>query len=92
MIEHLYLFISSIAAVASVIGAIFAIWRWDFAKKSFDLQQKQVYLQILMLAESREYWYLPKMDYVEKKAIASKDIDDQIKRILKELRNVNGNM
>ena len=56
-----------IAAFASTIGAIFAIWRWSYALKAYKLQQLQLLIQILMLAESREYWKTPKMIYCRDK-------------------------
>ena len=82
--------LSAIAAIASVIGAIFATWRWDYARKAFDLQKKQIYIQILMLAEYREYWNMPKMAYVKKKDYINKDtnIDDEIEHIIRGLEGV----
>lgn len=88
MISTLYLALAGIAAVASIIGAIFAAWRWDYARRAFDYQKKQIYLQILMLAESREYWRTPKMAYVKRKEIYKANIDKEIKHILKEFNNV----
>jgi len=54
--------IACIGAVASIIGAIFAAWRWDYARKAYDLQRKQLYLQIKMLGESRQYWHRHKQN------------------------------
>lgn len=77
-----------IGAISGTIGAIFATWRWDYARKAYDLQKKQLYLQILMLAESREYWRMPKMQYVGKKSSYKADVSEEIKCILGELENV----
>jgi len=59
--------LSLIAAVASTIGAIFAVWRWTYALKAYKLQKLQLMIQILMLDESREYWKTPKMIYCKEK-------------------------
>lgn len=48
--------LTAIAAVASVIGAIFATWRWDYARKAFKIQRFQYKIQKIMLEESRKYW------------------------------------
>lgn len=77
-----------VAAIASVIGAVFATWRWDYARKAFEYQKKQLYLQICMLAESREYWSTPKMAYVKKKETYKANIDKETEYILRELQNV----
>ena len=61
------LLLTAVAAVGSVIGAIFATWRWDYARRAFELQRTQLKLQVLMLMESREYWKMPKLKYVSKK-------------------------
>ena len=82
------LILSAIAAIAGTMGAIFATWRWDYARKAFDLQKKQLYLQILMLAESREYWRMPKMTYVGKKKQYKADLDEEIEYIIQELKKV----
>jgi len=84
----LILILSAIAAIASVVGAIFATWRWDYARKAFDLQKKQIYLQVLMLAESREYWRTPKMQYVDKKMKYKATLGEEIKYVLKELERI----
>lgn len=79
--------LTATAAIASVVGAMFAIWRWNYAVRAYDLQKKQLYLQTLMLAESREYWRMPKMQYVGQKKICKADVNEEIKHILHELNN-----
>jgi len=91
-ITTLALLVTAVAAIASVVGAIFAIWRWDYAKKAYDIQKMQIYLQILMLAESREYWRLPKMTYVGQKKDLNKNVEKEIDYILRELEKVFGNI
>jgi len=81
----LLLILSGIAAVAGSLGAIFATWRWDYARKAYAYQKKQLYLQVLMLAESREYWQTPKMEYVNKKRNHKVSVDKEIKHIVREL-------
>lgn len=76
-----------IAATASVIGAIFATWRWNYARKGFKLQEQQLYLQILMLAESREYWKMPKRSYVKSKSKYKENVNEEIEHIIKELKS-----
>lgn len=76
------LLLSSIAAVASVLGAVFAIWRWNYALKAYRLQRLQTTLRILMLVESREYWRTPKMLYVADKK--NHEFSPSLKEILKD--------
>ena len=82
----LLLTLTSIAAIASVIGAIFAMWRWSYAVKAYDLQKKQLYLQTLMLAESREYWRMGKEKYVKKYSKIPTTVEGELKKILKTLK------
>ena len=77
-----------VAAVASVIGATFAVWRWEYAVKAYALQKKQIYLQTLMLAESREYWRMGKEDYVKKYSKIPTTVEREIDKILNELRHI----
>ena len=76
--------ISIIAAVSAIIGALFAIWRWTYALKAYKLQKLQLMIQMLMLAESREYWKTPKMKYVKKKE--GNGYFPQLKDIIKEAK------
>lgn len=64
---ELLLAMSGLAATASIIGAIFAIWRWEYAIRSYKLQRLQVMMQMLMLDESREYWSTGKDEYIREK-------------------------
>lgn len=80
-------YILIIAAIASVIGAVFAAWRWDYARKAFTYQKRQLYLQILMLAESREYWRMKKMDYVKKYMNSDLTVLGNAEQIINELEN-----
>ena len=82
------LILTAIAAVGSVMGAIFATWRWEYARRAYDLQKKQIYLQISMLAESRDYWRTPKMTYVKRNRPSIKYTDKEIEKVLSELENV----
>lgn len=66
---ELMLGLTFIAATASIIGAAFAIWRWSYAVKAYDMQKLQVKVQVMMLIESREYWKTPKMTYVGLKKV-----------------------
>lgn len=77
-----------IAAVASVVGAIFAAWRWDYARKAFIYQKRQLFLQVLMLSESREYWKSPKSYYVGKHCNDCKDPNELGLKILDLLKEV----
>ena len=81
------LMLTTFAVIASSIAALFAIWRWEYAKKSYSLQKKQLYLQILMLAESREYWKAPKQTYIDEKK-PTMTIEEEIDEILKGLNHV----
>lgn len=83
----LILALTSVAAMASVIGAIFAMWRWDYARRAFKLQKIQLKLQVLMLMESREYWGTPKMQYVSKNH-KRPESDKELIKILKELYHI----
>ena len=77
-----------IAAFASVIGAIFAAWRWNYARKAYVYQKRQLFIQVLMLAESREYWRMGKLPYIEKhdkESVNPNDISLKILDILNEV-------
>lgn len=78
------LVLTTVAAGASLIGAIFAMWRWDYARRAFKLQKIQLKLQVMMLMESREYWETPKMQYVAKRR-RRPESDKELIELLKEL-------
>jgi len=82
----LLIILSGIAAVAGTLGAIFATWRWDYARRAYVYQKKQLYLQILMLAESREYWRTPKLEYCNRKKIYKANLEEEIHHIVRELK------